>query len=135
MFPCLMPIPLWWTDLLMKRFFDNWARAYRDSRAVGAAVLLVLMLAWAWYVTRDYASDKIVRTEHVSATVIHVPVAGSSARRAAPVVCMVELEDGRKIRLMFTNPAPKVGDSVPLRVEYFENGEAYYSLDGWIGGM
>ncbi len=119
----------------MKRFFDNWARAYRDSRAVGAAVLLALMLAWGWYITRDYTSDRIVKTEHVSATVVGVPSATPSAGSAAPVVCMVELEDGRKIRLMFTNPTPRVGDSVPLRVEYFENGEAYYSLDGWVGGM
>ena len=42
---------------------------------------------------------------------------------------VVEIADGRKVRVMLPSPAPKAGDEVPLRIEYFADGKARYAID------
>ena len=112
----------------MKTFLDNWANALRNWRAAGTAIFLGFLLAWGWYMSKDYSRDKIVGVAHIRAQVVEMS-GGTSPGNTSPSVGMVELEGGQKVRLMFANPKPEIGDSVPLRVEYFENGEVYYSLE------
>ena len=42
---------------------------------------------------------------------------------------VVQLADGRKVRVILPVPAPKPGDAVPLVAEHFKDGKARYRID------
>ena len=121
----------------MKTFFDNWAHAYRNWEAFGTAFFLVVILVWGWYMTRGFSVDQLVEVRYISAKVIDISPSDRTSNNSSPIIGMIALEDGRKVRLLFMTPIPEIGDSVPLRVEYFENGETFYSLDAerWRMGV
>ena len=39
------------------------------------------------------------------------------------------MNDSTTIELLLAPPIPKVGDRVPLNVEYYDDGKTYYSID------
>ncbi len=113
----------------MKKFLDNWATAHRDWQAAGTAIFLIGILSWGWYMTQDVSLDDILEVRYISANVIDISSGSGSTARPSLGMGIVELEDGQKVRILFSTPVPKLGDAVPLRVEYFKNGESFYSLD------
>lgn len=49
---------------------------------------------------------------------------------------VLEIADGRKVRVFLPTPAPRVGDTVPLRAERYADGKVLYRVDAdaWRGG-
>lgn len=120
----------------MGRFFDNWAWAHRNARAWGMVFALAGMLAWTLWET------SAERVEYREMTGQLLEVRGEDdLDKNALLVGRIQLPDGKEIKLVLPpqQPHPKVGDTVPLIYERYDDGEVYYFFNtlSWVsnGGM
>ena len=87
------------------------ARSYMSIRATFAAVSVVLALAF-W---RLMGSGTEVEREAVSGVVVAPEAAASAVAGTATLqTVMIELNDGRRVRLMVTGAIPAPGEAVQL---------------------
>lgn len=111
----------------LRAFLDSWARSYRNARAMGAAiVLLIAILAMLSLrcnpvTDRDEALGLVVKIE---ATGLRDVATGEPRTRVIAVA-----PDSVEIRLLLPPPVPKPGDFVPLRLERHRKGDVDYLLD------
>jgi hypothetical protein len=89
--------------------------SYRDWRFRLAILIFGSALLYGMF-TRE---THVVSRSHESGTVQSV----------LAQVGVVELKDGRRVRVMFAPPVPKEGDKIPLIVERFRDGKERYYLD------
>ena len=106
----------------MGSMINSWIRAHRLSRAIYVAVVLVVVLVWGLV----YWPTPLVSRGTEEGRVIS----------ASENFGLVELADGRKVRLYFLPPYPRPGDSVPLIRETYKDGTTLYqvNLDEWQMG-
>lgn len=91
------------------------SRARYVTRILFVAVVLLLAVGWAiWN-----------RPAAVVATVAEEGRVLSAQERFG----VVQIADGRKVRLFFPAPPPRPGESVTLRVERRADGKAIYRVD------
>jgi len=120
----------------MGRFFDNWAWAHRNARAWGMVFALAGILAWALWET----SAERVEYREIAGQLLEVK-GKDDADKNAFLVGRIQLPDGKEIKLILPSqqPHPKVGDTVPLIYERYDDGQVYYFFNTlrWVsnGGM
>lgn len=118
----------------MGRFFDNWAWAHRNARAWGMVFALAGMLAWTLWET----SAERVEYREMAGQLLEVK---GGADSKALLVGRIQLPDGKQVKLVLPpqQPHPKVGDTVPLIYERYDDGQVYYFFNTlrWVssGGM
>jgi len=91
---------------------------HRRAVAGGAAILMVLLVAWLSWRRAD--QDPVVRDEPVTAVVRGVASGG------AATTCEVELASGARVRVACGAPAPREGDSLALRALHHRSGAVTY---------
>ena len=91
------------------------SRSRDATRAIFGGVVLLLVVGWIIW-SRPAA---LVRVEAEQGRLLSV----------TDRFGVVQLADGRKVRLMLPQPGPKAGEELPLRVEHFADGKARYSFD------
>jgi len=103
------------------------ARRFMSTRATFAAISVVLALVfWRWM-----GGGVEVEREAVSAVVVAPEDAASVATDAAALpTVLVELDDGRRVRLMVTGAMPAPGEVVQLWRSRTDQGTESYSLQG-----
>ena len=115
----------------MRRFLDMWARIYRNTRALSAAVMIwaAVFIMWGFkcQADRDPVVDRVLERGQVMEVLGNPDTAGSNDFKMRPVRIM--LADSTEIQLVVPTPLPRVGDRVPLRVEVFRSGKRGYTFD------
>lgn len=95
------------------------------GRYVTRAVFLgvVLLLAVAWAIWSRPAPVVALAAEHGRVIAVQERFG------------VVEIPDGRKVRLFLPTPAPRPGDTVPLVMERHADGKVLYRIDAeaWRG--
>ena len=91
------------------------SRSRYTTRAIFSGVLLLLAVGWIIF-NRPAPLREVVAGEGQLLSV-------------NDSVGVVQIEDGRKVRLMLPHVSLKAGDEVPLRVERFADGKERYSFD------
>ena len=112
----------------MSRFWDNWAYAYRNTRAWGTAIALGGMLIF----TLILYPDKPVSVITTTGKVLEVHEVGANDSRfgsASSYIGRIRLTDGGETRIYLHQPIPKPGAEIPLRVEIYADGARYAALD------
>jgi len=103
------------------------ARSFMTTRATLAAVSVVLALVF-W---RFMGGGTEVEREAVSGVVVPPEVAAhAAADTAALQTVMIELSDGRHVRVMVTGAMPLPGETVQLWRSRTDQGTEIYSLQG-----
>jgi len=100
------------------------ARSFMNTRASLAALMLLLVLAF-W---RCSGGGVEVAREAVSGVVLPSEAAVSGAQGAALATVLVELGDGRQVRVLVTGAMPAPGEAVQLWRSRTEQGTESYSL-------
>lgn len=105
------------------KILDNMAIQHRKWEALSTAIVVLGVLAWGGYRLR---SARSVDTTFESATVTEIIKLGAESPfyRGRFV-----LADSTTVEMLLPNPIPRVGDSVPLRVEHLANDSRSYSVD------
>jgi len=109
------------------RFWDAWARSYRNARALGAlavivlAILSMLSLRCNPLEGRDAVLGLVLEVE---ATGLRPTGEGEPMSRV-----LVAVPDSAEVRLMLPPPVPKRGDFVPLIAERYKKGTVEYFPD------
>ena len=102
----------------MSAFWDNWATAHRNWRAIFAVVGLGGILIWS-----QLSSGEFIRRDRVMATVVAVETTGMGEK------VKFELPDGKHTFLIIDQAVPKVGDKRPIFIDVYDNGKNYVSYD------
>lgn len=103
------------------------ARSYMTIRATFAAVSVVLALAF-W---RLMGGGAEVERDAVSGVVMAPEAAASAVADTAMLhTVMIELNDGRRVRVMVTGAMPPPGEVVQLWRSRTDLGTEIYSLQG-----
>ena len=99
------------------------AHSYRRNRVLVVIGLLLVVMAYAWWVQRG----EVVATESAQATVTAIRNTGSGA----PVLVEVRLGDGGKVWVALPRraPRPESGERLPLVTERYADGTVRYRLD------
>lgn len=119
----------------MSRFWDNWAKSYRNTRAVLAVVFLSPVLIWVLLTDQQSSSNRLLVVDHETAVVTKITNLDTSklhTQLGAGINVyqgLVQLADGTEIELGLVPPIPKLGDRVPILVERYENGSTDYRID------
>ena len=101
------------------------ARSYMSIRATFAAVSVVLALAF-W---RLMGSGTEVEREAVSGVVVAPEAAASAVAGTATLqTVMIELNDGRRVRVMVAGAMPAPGEAVQLWRSRTDPGTEIYNL-------
>jgi hypothetical protein len=107
--------------------WDSWAGMYRNTRAMGAAVAMLIAIV----TMQVLRCDPMVSRENVSGVVLLVEVEGlqpyGDGEPQSRVVVITS--DSVKVRLLLPPPVPVAGDAIPLLAEHFKKGDTLYSLD------
>jgi hypothetical protein len=101
---------------------NSWFRGHRLSRAIFVAAGLTGILIWGLLNRPSPLVSQVTEQGRVI----------SASERFG----LVELADGRTVRLYFLPPQPQPGDSVPLIRETYGDGKILYlvDLDAWQTG-
>lgn len=102
------------------------ASAYIARRNISTAFVAVgMFVLLMWALSQD--SGKPVSKENIQSVVTEIKY---NSRDKTIAYLLLELPD-KKIIKMFINlkPAPKIGDSVPLIVEHYDNDKKYYGIN------
>lgn len=102
------------------------ARSYMSIRATFAAVSVVLALVF-W---RLMGGGTEVEREAVSGVVVPEAPASATADTTSLQTVMIELSDGRRVRVMVTGAMPSAGEAVQLWRSRTDQGTESYSLQG-----
>ncbi len=121
----------------MSNFWDNWATAYRNWRAIIGAIVLLGVFIWALMLKQEFLSRKLLSIRHEEAVVKRVvkldlnkvPSRFGSSEGVTLYKGVLELPDGTELKLTLVPPIPKVGDRVPLIVEHYDDGSRFYTID------
>ncbi len=102
---------------------ENWMNAHRLSRAVFLAVALGGLLVWELW---NPPPRMVSRSAQVG-QVVSVTEGG---------VTVITLADGKQVRALSLQPAPKSGDKITMVVETYEDGTARAVVDeeAWRSG-
>lgn len=106
----------------MSSIANRWIQAHRLSRAVFVAVALAGVLLWSLWNT----PAPLVSRTTVTGEVVSVVKDG---------IMVIALPDGRQARVFTPNPAPAVGERIPMTVETYEDGSvtAVIDVQTWKG--
>lgn len=103
------------------------ARSHMSIRATFAAVSVVLALAF-W---RLMGGGTEVERDAVSGVVVAPEAAASATPDTGSLqTVMIELDDGRRVRVMVTGSMPPPGEAVQLWRSRTDQGTEIYSLQG-----
>jgi len=107
--------------------WDSWAGWYRNSRALGAAVAMLIAIV-TMQLTR---CNPLENRENITGVIISVEAEDlqpfSNGERQSRV--LVATPDSFKVRLLLPPPVPMVGDLIPLVAEHYKKGNTLYYLD------
>lgn len=116
----------------MRKLLDYWATVIRNTRAIGAAVVVWLMVALMWGLKCQADRDPVVASGQERATVIEVlggDPGGDSESGLKLRQAVVMLADSTFIQIILSPPLPEVGDGIPLRCEKYRSGKRAYTFD------
>jgi hypothetical protein len=102
------------------------ARSFMTTRASLAALMLLLVLAF-W---RCSGGGVEVEREAIAGVVLPSDAPSSGAPGSALATVMVELGDGRRVRVLVTGTMPAPGETVQLWRSRTDQGDENYSLQG-----
>ncbi|MCP4571675.1 MAG: hypothetical protein GY838_04930 [bacterium] len=113
-------------------FWDYWARAHRNARAMAAAVALFSAAAFMGIVQCREASDPTVKNLREIGLLVSV---GQGAGDAT-ILGRVAVDTGDTVELWLAAPYPEAGQRVPLKVEVKRSGKRVYWFDAhrWLTG-
>ncbi len=119
----------------MGNFWDDWATAHRNWRAISILVMLLALVLWA-LVSKHDMSRKPLYVEHEEAFVREVrkvDLRGGTRSGGGSgllfYVVRLELPDGSTFEAGIRPPVPRVGESVPVIVEHYDDDEKHYRID------
>jgi hypothetical protein len=107
--------------------WDLWAKSYRNTRAMAAALVLLLAILSLLSLRCNPMTDR----EKVMGLVLEIeaegiaPV-GGGAPRARVLLAAV---DTAKVSILLPPPVPRPGDFIPLIAEHYRKGNTDYFLD------
>ena len=128
----------------MVRFWDNWAQAHRNTKAIFALIFLSCLFVWLVFVKFGQTSHKLEKRQTAMAVVkavdtfsirpIHTKY-GVTEGKLAYKASLV-LPDGNALTMTFTNHPPRQGEKVPIIVYQYSDGQTTYELDKmkWLTG-
>jgi len=104
----------------------NIASAYLARRNMSTAFVAVgMLILLMWALSQD--SGKPVSKENIQSVVTEIKY---NSRDKTIAYLLLELADKKVIKVSVNlKPAPKIGDSIPLVVERYNNGKKYYSVN------
>jgi len=107
--------------------WDSWAGIYRNTRAIGAAVAMLVAIV----TMQLLRCDLMVERDVVSAVVVEVEAEGLQPFGKGEVQSrvLVSTPDSLKVRLLLPPPVPMVGNLIPLVAEHYKKGDIRYFLD------
>ena len=111
--------------------WDLWAKSYRNTRAMGAAaVLLVAILSML-----SLRCNPLTARDDVLGLVLEVEATGLHPLGASEVHSrvLVATPDSSEVRIFLPPPVPRPGDFIPLVAERYKKGNVEYFLhqDKW----
>lgn len=101
-------------------FKDHWATSYRNGRVIAALILVsgaLVFLLWN-------VPNKPISITNETARVVEV-----SEGEEGFGTLLLELADGGRARILLPDPQPAPGDTIPIRVETYADGERRVALD------
>jgi hypothetical protein len=107
--------------------WDSWAKSYRNTRAMAAALVLLLAILSLL----SLRCNPMVDREKVLGLVLEIeaegiaPV-GGGAPQARVLIAAV---DTVQVTILLPPPVPRPGDFIPLIAEHFRKGNVDYFLD------
>lgn len=104
------------------------AERLRVGGAAGRALALLFGFAAIFLLLPRPKDDPVIAEGHADG-IVQMSPQGAAATEARSWIATVQLQDGRKLRIMFPPPQPHIGDQVPLREVTYQSGEKRYSLD------
>jgi hypothetical protein len=113
------------------RFWDAWARHHRRAEALGAAIILLVASAWFVGARWQRGRDPVVDRGREGGVVILRP-----EQPMGLVFATIVTAGGDTLGLIVPEPAPAVGDSVPLTYTEHRSGKRVYAFDqvGYLTG-
>ncbi|TNF63323.1 MAG: hypothetical protein EP306_01435 [Burkholderiales bacterium] len=102
------------------------ARSHMTTRAIFAALVVIIALA-VWRCTGGGAE---VQREAVGGVVLPSDAPPSGTPGPALATVLVELDDGRRVRVLATGAVPAPGEVVQLWRSRTDQGAESYSLQG-----
>ena len=107
--------------------WDSWAGWYRNSRALGAALAMLIAIVTMQLLRCNPMESR----ENISGVVLVVEardLTGFSNGESQSRV-LVATPDSLKVRLLLPPPVPEVGNLIPLVAEHYKKGDTLYFLD------
>ncbi len=105
--------------------WNAFARAYRNTRALGAAIAMVVAVVVMSVVRCQEQGDPIVEQGSEVGTVVAATVVeGTNLVRGR-----IALATADTIEMMFSGPAPRASEGIPLKVIVRESGAREYTVD------
>ncbi len=113
-------------------FWDFWARAHRNARALAAAVVIFAAMAVMGIFQCGEASDPTVESLRETGLLVEI---GAGAGDAL-VMGRIVVATGDTVDLWLTAPYPESGEQVPLQVDVKRSGKRVYWFDTqrWLTG-
>lgn len=116
----------------MRWLLDYWATIFRNTRALGTAVVIwgAVFLMWGLKCQRE--RDPMLGVFQETGTVTEILGSDSSDATDSGLKmrqATIMLADSTLINLVLSTPLPAVGDRIPLRMEKYRSGKRAYTFD------
>ena len=107
--------------------WDYWAKNYRNTRAIGAAlVMLLAILSMLSLRCNPMVDRKDILSLVVEIEAFDVRSLGTTEPNTRVIVAT---PDSNNVRIFLPPPKPKVGDFVPLIAEFYKKGNIEYFVN------
>ncbi len=111
----------------MANFYDAWATSYRNTRAWGTVFFLIAMLLLLFI--QEKTGPKFLGTEQGKGEVVEIKLSSSQDQATERAYLKIQVDGGIVKAFLSVKPYPKVGDSVPLTVELFDDQTKRYYIN------
>jgi len=104
--------------------WDYWAKNYRNTRAIGAALIMLLAILSMLSLRCNPMVDRmdiLSLVVEIEALNVH-PLGATEAHTRV----LVATPDSNNVRIFLPPPVPKLGDFVPLTAEHYKKGNIEY---------
>ncbi len=107
--------------------WNLWAISYRNARALGAALSMLIAIL----VMSSLRCNPVVEKANIHGLVVTIEAEGLHpfGDGEAQSRVLVATSDSTRVRLFLPPPVPKVDDVIPLVVERYKKGDSIYSVD------
>ncbi len=106
---------------------DNWATAYRNTRAWYTAIGLFGLLVWTFY--NNATMPSVTHLDNVDAVIVDISPPMNGKKKPEYATLKLEMANSQIIKIISnTQQNPKVGDIVPISIENYDDATKLYSI-------